>query len=37
MFDARGFILGMSENLFSLLSDSEKLFSYEDILKYGLI
>ncbi|CAD8147450.1 unnamed protein product [Paramecium pentaurelia] len=37
MFDARGSILGMSENLFSLLSDSEKLFSYADLLKYGLI
>ncbi|CAK81938.1 unnamed protein product (macronuclear) [Paramecium tetraurelia] len=37
MFDGRGSILGMSENLFTLLSDSEKLFSYADILKYGLI
>ncbi|CAD8058052.1 unnamed protein product [Paramecium sonneborni] len=37
MFDSRGSILGMSENLFSLLSDSEKYFTYSNLLKYGLI
>ncbi|CAD8059979.1 unnamed protein product [Paramecium sonneborni] len=37
MFDSRGSILGMSENLFSLLSDSEKLFTYSDLLKYGIV
>lgn len=37
MFDRYGAIIGISENLFNLISKDGNLFTYNEIIKHGLI